>query len=496
MVEVEACRRGWRVADAPVLVLLLAACSPADTPAGTPGDTADDAGDACVEPAGAVVLGSYGGDKRVTLDASGFFRTEQVCGRWWLVDPEGHPALTIGVNSANPTGDVGLVTGVDEYGAAVDAAYASDDEWADVAVERLRSWGFTTAGAWSRTDLFLPRMPTAPILYLSGGDWLSGDVADWFDPAWEDAVNTTVATTVAPAVGDPNVVGWFLDNETRWGPDWRGAETLLQLYLVLPADAPGKAVAVDFLLAELGSVEAANAALGTTYADRSAMLADTAGWDALDAGASTTEAALTTAFLEMAAERYFSVTAASIRAVDPDHLLLGNRDISVMTRAEVHLAAARYNDVLAINNYVFMDGIGDLAMQISGGLDPADGFSALHTLLVAEGLDRPMMVSEFGFRAADAGLPNSWPPIYPTSDTQAERADAMAEYVRGHSAVEWIVGWHWFRWVDEPADGRFDGEDNNFGLVNLADEPYAELTAAFAEVNLEAYTALRVPGGG
>jgi hypothetical protein len=411
------------------------------------------------------------------------------------VDPEGHPALSIGVNAAGPAGDVGLESGVDLYGAAVDAAYASDEEWADVASERLRSWGFTTAGAWSWPDLFIPRMPTAPILYLSGGDWLTGDVDDWFDPAWEQAVEATVAASVTPRVGEPNVVGWFLDNETRWGPDWRGSETLLQLYLSLPADTAGKQAAVALLEAELGSVEAVNAALGTAYADRAAMLADTGAWAPLRAGSSEVEAALTTAFLELAAERYFSVTAQAVRAADPDHLLLGNRDVSVMTRAEVHLAAARHMDVLSINNYVFIDGVGELAMQMSGGLDPAEGFLALHERLVAQDLDRPMLLSEFGFRADDAGLPNSWPPIYPTFDTQAERAQATADDVRAHAAVPWIVGWHWFRWMDEPPDGRFDGEDNNFGLVDLTDTPYTELVSTFAEVNAEAYQALRVPVG-
>ena len=49
-----------------------------------------------------VTLSKYGGlasgPKR---KATGFFRTEQVRGRWWLVDPDDHLFLTVGLCSVN-----------------------------------------------------------------------------------------------------------------------------------------------------------------------------------------------------------------------------------------------------------------------------------------------------------------------------------------------------------------------------------------------------------
>jgi hypothetical protein len=32
---------------------------------------------------------------------------------------------------------------------------------------------------------------------------------------------------------DPNLIGWFLDNELRWGWDWLSPKTLLQDYLAM-----------------------------------------------------------------------------------------------------------------------------------------------------------------------------------------------------------------------------------------------------------------------
>ena len=156
---------------------------------------------------------------------------------------------------------------------------------------------------------------------------------------------------------------------------------------------------------------------------------------------------------------------------------------------EVFRAAEPYLDVFSINNYVFGEGIAETAMQMSGAPDPADGFAALH----AE-IDKPILITEYGFRAADSGLPNTWPFIYPTYGTQQDRADAFAEYVRGavHS-YPWIVGYHWFEWVDQPPEGRFDGEDNNWGLVTEQDEVYQVVTARMTEVNPEIWGRLRAP---
>ncbi|MBN2292959.1 MAG: hypothetical protein JXM70_11070, partial [Pirellulales bacterium] len=85
-------------------------------------------------------------------------------------------------------------------------------------------------------------------------------------------------------------------------------------------------------------------------------------------------------------------------------------------------------------------------------------------------------------RAADAGLPNSWPPIYPTLATQADRADAYEKRFRKMLSKHWIVGQHWFLYADQPAEGRFDGEDNNFGLISEKDVPYEELTRRSAKM--------------
>ncbi|MFH1464040.1 MAG: hypothetical protein ABIO70_06625 [Pseudomonadota bacterium] len=471
----------------PWLLPLTAALGCTPTPRDSTADSALPE-DPCVAPEGAHTPDPWGGDLRVSLEATGFFRTEKLCDRWWLVTPEGHPIWSFGVNSVNPHGDTDAETGEQLYAEAVAAIYGSDEAWAEAETARLKSWGLNTTGAWSTHELTLPFMAATPILYIAGYDWLDGTRTDWFDPAWPASVEQE-ADALATSADEPNILGWFLDNEISWGPDWRGLDTLLQAYLEMGAEAPGKAVAVDFLLEQLGGVEAVNSALGTAFADRDTMLAATGGWDALDQDCSDTERPLTAGFLSMAAEHYFSTVVTALRARDPNHLILGNREVSVLTRLEVYEAAARHVDVLSINNYRFRDGIAEGALDVSGGLDPADGFAAL-----AEHVDLPILISEFGFRAADSGLPNSWPFFYPTYDTQTERADAFEAYAREHQAQPLVVGYHWFEWVDQPQGGRsLDGEDNNWGLVNQQDEIYEELTERMSTVNAAIFDELRVP---
>jgi hypothetical protein len=103
---------------------------------------------------------------------------------------------------------------------------------------------------------------------------------------------------------------------------------------------------------------------------------------------------------------------------------------------------------------------------------------------------RPILISEWGYRAADAGLPNTWPPIYPILPTQAARADAYETYFRNVLARPWFVGQHWFLFTDQPAEGRFDGENNNFGLVSEQDEPYKPLVDRSARMYQEIYRRL------
>jgi hypothetical protein len=70
-----------------------------------------------------------------------------------------------------------------------------------------------------------------------------------------------------------------------------------------------------------------------------------------------------------------------------------------------------------------------------------------------------------------------------TVSTQAERARGAAAAAQQFALHPRIVGLHWFQYYDHPEGGRPDGEDYNFGLIDINDRPYEELVDAFSRVN-------------
>lgn len=374
------------------------------------------------------------------LAATGWFRTQQVGDRWWLVTPDGRPFYSSGVNHVTPYYDVERTTGRCPYCDAIAQRYPSLEAWSDAVVSRLRAWGFNTVGAWSDVDRFSTRMPYTVLLSMAHGK-------DWFSPAFEDHARQVAAEKVAPRRDDPNLVGWFLDNELRWGRDYSSTNTLLDDYLALPAGSPGRAVAERFA-------------------------GDPDG------------------FLAEVATRYYRVTTEAIRAVDPHHLVLGTRLISFLTPAPVVAAAAPWLDVLSVNHYDVIPGLVDGLNGLWGPFVPVD--AALTRFHELSGL--PVLVTEYSFRGADSGLPNSWPPIYLTAPTQEGRADLWQAKVEGLYETPWIVGDHWFEWADQPPGGRFDGEDDNFGLVSNDDDPWGPLVDRMTTVHRTAPDAAAADG--
>jgi hypothetical protein len=95
---------------------------------------------------------------------------------------------------------------------------------------------------------------------------------------------------------------------------------------------------------------------------------------------------------------------------------------------------------------------------------------------------RPVLVAEFAFRAEDSGLSNTRG-AGPKVPDQAARARAYANYVKWLASLPEAVGYHWFEWCDEPREGRFDGENSNYGLVNIHEQPHRQFVDAVTTAN-------------
>ncbi len=391
----------------------------------------------------------WGGVADGSFQPSGYFRVGRSGGAFWLVDPQGGRFLSKGVNSVRFDQDAIQNTKRIPYADTCEKKYGSPRAWRAAVAKRLAGWGFNTLGSWS--DEEIAGAGSTPLALTPNLDlgmsfaWQKNDshpneprqeFPDVFDPDFDVHLRRLARELCANRVDDRRIVGWFIDNELRWGADWRGPDGLLTLFLNLPPSTPGCIAASDWLRARHSRGDAAPA---------------------------QPSAADDEAFAGLVADRYFALTVAAIKAADSNHLVLGCR-FAIPPPPAVIAAAGHHLDVVSFNCY---------GPNANGAIDA----------YAATG--KPCLIGEFSFRGADSGLPNTVG-AGPVVATQAERASAFRHYVTAALKYHTVVGYHWFEHADQPAEGRFDGENSNFGTVTIDDRVYDELTRMMTAVNANA----------
>ncbi len=188
----------------------------------------------------------YGGYRATQTTATGFFRVEQIDGKWWFVDPHGHLFLSTGSNCIS-TGRRGQNT----------------QPGRSLVSQRMSAWGFNTVGNWSwfrvseeadrKVYVATFRAPRTEPVYLGMPDVYSEDFARRVDEAAEQQC--------AAVKDDPWLLGYFIGNEPPWpdresevvdmflsGPD-TATKTRLQAFLA-ESDTPTRRVEFVYAMFE------------------------------------------------------------------------------------------------------------------------------------------------------------------------------------------------------------------------------------------------------
>ena len=379
-------------------------------------------------------------------------------GAQWLKTPCDERFYSLGVNTLD--GGYSWRTMGNKVAYHWPTYYPSLGDWVKSATHRLADWGFNTVGGWSLTP---DKLPVPMIVNLELGRRAKFHWFDPFDPATETRMMDLAREFVAPYKGSPYRIGYFSDNEVGW---WAGA--LFLYYQTMPADNFTKQRWVQMLRQHYGG-------------DWSRFTADFAppdgvgSWDALLATEKFTKIrpgrpgiSVVREWTGIVAEHYYALAEKAIRAADPDALYFGDRLPIYYDPAAVK-AMAGHVDAIA-TNYNPDAGDGWIARYYWDGLEKLSG-------------GKPILVTEWFFAANQNRTGNTNNGHLMTVDTQAERARGAAAAVENFAAIPSVVGMHWFQYYDHPKGGRPDGEDYDFGLVDIDDVPYDELTAALAEAN-------------
>ena len=441
---------------------------------------------------------SYGGwTAGPKQESTGWFRTQKVDGKWWLVTPDGHLFYSAGIDCftynqhtfvterekwfewlpAKDDSRFGSLYGYTNwshsmadtiggkgqtfsfYSANLVRKYGADwqTKWRESAYARLRSWGFNTIANWSQADVTdnSPMPFTACVhiparRFIEGGSGYWGKMMDVYDSTFPDIVDSMVAPMARKYADNHRLLGYFVDNELSW-------ETVDWATLASPVDQPCRIELIRQLKAKYLNIEAVNKAWDT----------DAKTWDDLRAPKDHNAAckADLDAFTYAFAHRYFDVIKSAIRKYDKYHLYLGCRFAGNPSEAAAR-ACADLADVVSYNVYLEQ-------------IDPDRWNGRTYT-------DKPVIIGEFHFGAMDRGM---FHPGLVDACSQQGRADYYKRYVRSAVDNSAVVGFAWFQYIDEPNTGRsLDGENYNIGFVDVTDSPYPELVQAAREVNAKLYS--------
>jgi agarase len=323
---------------------------------------------------------------------------------------------------------------------------------------------------------------------------------DLFDPAWPAAALELARTSepIQRCAADDWCYGVFADNELPFGATTLSVGTHVDAYLTLPAGAPGRVELQRFFEERYGGdVAALSAAWGVALAS----------FDELQRVASLTACPLVEpladdlclktepaqrradrmAFEARVAGRHAEVVHAALREAAPGVLNLGLRLFSIYTHPDFVRATAPFTDVVSLNDYDYGEDERATLVTISGGAEfgylfGEDSFADLATLHELSG--KPILVGEWFYRVRrpEAGTP--LPPLFPEVATHEDQAVAYRGYTDRMLSLPFVVGYHWFQWMDQPLEGRQAGGENQFiGVVDIEDELRAPLAQAMREVN-------------
>ena len=411
-----------------------------------------------------------------------FFKVEQKNGRWRFIDPDGNPFFSSGICDLKAKGNYAPDLGYSPYYRNIIDLYCDEETWANVTYDRIVSWGFNTIGAWSDSYIKNTGLPYAVHLSLSRCNRTVPIIEDYFSEEWIEKVEEICRNVVSSYSNDSNILGYFLANELRWGPEFADLEDVFAEYCKMPWNSSGKIFLVQFLNERYnGDICNFNRAWRTYFGSFDEIY----NVSSLGIFPKTIKAKKDRAdFTYLVAEQFFKVGHDAVRRYDKNHLILGACFLAYGTPKEVVKACLNYTDVITINHYPVRWSI---ALTTTPILKKMFNFVSTFDMLQEyyDVSDKPIMITEIHFRAWDSGLPNTKlsPFLHPVSLTQNMRANRFYRFMSRFIEKPYSIGYHWYSYMDQPWTGRADGENSNIGIVNILDEPYEPLVNKMTAIN-------------
>lgn len=380
----------------------------------------------------------YGGYLQKKVNATGFFRTQMIDGKWWFVDPEGYLFLSVGVDCVG-AGRSGNAKEVDKrrnmFKELPPDKFSSNwgnrgndyhfGQWNlyrrygedyrgkanQMVIKRMDKWGVNTIGNWSDNRIIsMNKKAFMTGMRINVMERNLMGLADVYAPNFRERLDDGIKNMVSQYKDNPWLIGYFIGNE----PAWLDSEARLCDIVLNGEDRPIKDKLKKFL------------ENGDTPEQRKEFIFNT-----------------------------FKIFLAAVKEsqlkYDSNHLNLGIRFGNIKHIDDKLLEICKESfDVLSFNCYALIPEkeMMDRAMQITG---------------------LPMIIGEYHFGTVDRGMAQALWQV----DSQEERGVAYRYYTEQGYSHPGLIGTAYFQWSDQDLTGRRnDGENYNCGLVDVTDRPY------------------------
>lgn len=414
------------------------------------------------------------------LEGTGFFRVEQVNGKYWFVTPSGRLFWSFGVTGIRPkVENVGCTKikgreflfeeippkkgkGAYAWTSDEDASfycwnvirkYPDMDEWRKTAFKRLDSWGYNTIGNWSEDSLVMQaEFPfTWSFRTTENKKLMFGNgIPDVFSGEWQKHIDS-VFKKAAEFKDNPYLLGYFADNEAGWGE--------LDLLGNMPSNSPSRSAWLEMNQKKYRLLKNLNEQWGTafkTWEDLKNLNVNLSSPSFLED---------LEAFEILFAEQYFGSIRNTLRKYDPNHLYLGCRFTRKIKPEHICRVAGEYCDVVTVNVYAWAP-----TEEVMGEWFRRTG--------------KPILIGEHHINlASERQVPATWGATPPD-----ERRAYYKNYVETWAKTPWSLGCHWYQFTDQHITGRVsNGENQPIGLVDITDQPHVELIETAKELSGKIY---------
>lgn len=390
-------------------------------------------------------LDEYGGFTTLKSTATGFFRTEIINNRWWVIDPVGNAFIVKAVNSikigTSPNNKI-----------AFDSIYKTGDNWIFQTYQQLKNIGFNSSGSWSEVELIRNMNETRKTHFVyttqlnmlsdfaktkekKSGNGEMSVLAYIFDADFETFVKNK-CSKLEVFKDDPNLLGHFSDNELAFQ---------------------------DNLIKKFASI---NDKRNPAYLFLKKWL-DKNNVDSLNYTKVQSEQ-----FSAAVGNEYYKIVAVNLKKFDPNHMYIGSRIHAAVKDNTYFLNTMdKYVDIASINYYGFWN------------------LSEKHKKLFSTQLTKPYFITEFYTKGEDSKMGNitgaGW-----LVKTQNDRGNHYQNFCLHLLKEANCVGWHWFKYQDnDPEDKLADpsNNDSNKGIVNTRYQSYNVLTDKMKQINEQVF---------